>query len=107
MSDWVKQRTAVEVIDLLESARVPCSVMNTVDQLLEDPQVRAREMVKFIEYPELGELPVPGISIKLSLTPGSVRAPAPQLGEHNEEVYRGLLGFGADKFLSLKGNKII
>lgn len=107
VSDWVKQRRVDEVIKLLESVRVPCSVMHNVDQLLEDPQVRAREMVKFMEYPGLGEMPVPGIPVKLSLTPGRIESPSPQLGEHNEEVYGDLLGFGTDKLSSLKKNNII
>jgi CoA:oxalate CoA-transferase len=107
VSEWVKRRTVDVVINLLESARVPCSVMNNVGQLLEDPQVKAREMVEFVEYPGLGEMPVPGIPVKLSLTPGGIESPSPQLGEHNEEVYCDLLGFGTDKLLSLKKNNII
>ncbi len=81
--------------------------MHNVDQLLEDPQVREREMVKFVEYPGLGEMPVPGIPVKLSMTPGRIESPSPQLGEHNEEVYCDLLGFGTDKLSSLKKNNII
>ena len=105
--DWVGQRTSDEVRGLLRNDRVPCSVMNTVDQLLTDPQVKAREMINFIDYPNLGEVPVPGIPIKLSLTPGSIKTPAPQVGEHNEEIYCGLLGFSPEKVLTLKQKEII
>jgi crotonobetainyl-CoA:carnitine CoA-transferase CaiB-like acyl-CoA transferase len=107
ITEWVGQRTADEVIKVLEDARVPCSVMNTVDQLLTDPQAKAREMIKFMDYPNIGEVAVPGIPIKLSLSPGSIETPSPQLGEHNKEVYCGLLGFSRDKLLELKQNSII
>ena len=107
VKEWVEQRTADEVINLLQKARVPCGVVNTIDQLLTDPQVKAREMIKFVDYPELGKIPVPGIPIKLSLTPGSINTPSPKLGEHNEEVYGDLLGFSSEKLFELKQEGII
>jgi crotonobetainyl-CoA:carnitine CoA-transferase CaiB-like acyl-CoA transferase len=82
-------------------------VVKTVDQLVEDPQVKAREMVKFLEYPQLGKIPVPGIPIKLSLTPGAIDRPSPGIGEHNQEVYSGLLGFGPEKVSELRRKGII
>jgi crotonobetainyl-CoA:carnitine CoA-transferase CaiB-like acyl-CoA transferase len=64
-------------------------------------------MIKFVDYPELGKIPVPGIPIKLSLTPGSINTPSPKLGEHNEEVYGDLLGFSSEKLFELKQEGII
>jgi crotonobetainyl-CoA:carnitine CoA-transferase CaiB-like acyl-CoA transferase len=60
-----------------------------------------------MNYPGLGNLPVPGIPMKLSLTPGSINTPSPKLGEHNEEVYGGLLGFNPEKLFNLKREGII
>lgn len=104
---WVEQRTADEVLNILQEARVPCARVNTVGKLLGDPQVEAREMVKYIDYAGVGKLPVPGVPIKLSLTPGSISAPAPKVGEHNEEIYCGLLGFNSEKLSKLKQEGII
>ncbi len=101
VGEWVAAKTVDEVVNLLQEARVPCGAVNTVDQLLSDPQVEAREMIKYIDYPELGKIPVPGIPVKLSLTPGSINTPAPKLGEHNEEVYCKLLGYNSDKLSAL------
>ncbi|MBI3968189.1 MAG: CoA transferase, partial [Chloroflexi bacterium] len=56
------------------------------------PQVSEREMIVEVEHPVVGRYPVPGVPIKLSATPGSVRAPAPLVGEHNDEVYGEILG---------------
>lgn len=107
VKEWVENRTADEVINLLQKARVPCGVVNTIDQSLTDPQVKAREMIKFMDYPKLGKIPVPGIPIKLSLTPGSINTPSPKLGEHNEEVYGGLLGFSPEKLFKLNQEGVI
>ncbi len=107
LKEWVAARTVDEVVGLCEEARVPCEPVRTIDQLLSDPQVQAREMVQYFDYPGLGKIPIPGIPMKLSLTPGSIRAPAPGLGEHNEEIYGGLLGLGQDEISHLKQEGII
>jgi CoA:oxalate CoA-transferase len=107
IKDWFEKRTTEEIVQTLQKARVPCGVVKTVDQLIDDPQVKAREMVKFLDYPQLGEIPVPGIPVKLSLTPGAINKPSPGLGEHNQEIYSGLLGFSPEKILELKGKGVI
>jgi crotonobetainyl-CoA:carnitine CoA-transferase CaiB-like acyl-CoA transferase len=75
--------------------------------LEEDLQVAGREMIVNMDYPGLGSLPLPGLPIKLSLTPGSVRSRAPKVGEHNEEIYCGLLGFSQEELNKLKGEDVI
>jgi crotonobetainyl-CoA:carnitine CoA-transferase CaiB-like acyl-CoA transferase len=107
VKEWFEERTTEEILQSLQKARGPCGVVKTVDQLPDDPQVKAREMVKFMEYPGLGEIPVPGVPVKLSLTPGTVNAPSPGLGEHNQEVYSGLLGFSPEELTRLKGEGVI
>ena len=107
LNGWFNERKADEAIETLQSARVPCARLNTVDKLLTDPQVKARENVAFMNYPGLGEMPIPNFPIKLSLTPGSLKTPSPGLAEHNEDVYRGLLGFSQDKLSRLKSEKVI
>jgi crotonobetainyl-CoA:carnitine CoA-transferase CaiB-like acyl-CoA transferase len=102
IKEWVAQRTVAEVITILQKARVPCSVVNTVDKLEDDPQVVAREMIVNIDYPGLGNLPLPGLPIKLSLTPGTIRSRAPKVGEHNKEIYCGLLGFSQKELKKLR-----
>ncbi len=104
---WVAERTVDELVKLCEEARVPCEPVQTIDQLLTDPQVIAREMVQQIEYPELGKIPIAGIPMKLSLTPASIRSYAPKLGEHNDYVYQEILGFSPEKVSTLKQEGII
>jgi len=107
VQEWSGERTTEEVVDTMLAARVACARVNTVDQLLDDPQSIARKMVVGVDYPVLGEVPIPGIPIKLSLTPGRIGSPAPGIGEHNEEIYCGLLDFDSDELEKLKRERII
>jgi CoA:oxalate CoA-transferase len=107
LEEWVSQRTSDEVVKIFRDARVPCGIVNTVDQLLVDPQVKARDMILYADYPGLGKIPLPGIPIKLSQTPGDVQSPAPMIGEHNKEVYCGLLGMSAEELNQLKLGNVI
>lgn len=104
---WMAQKTNAEVERLMEEARVPCSRVNTVADLLNDPQVQAREMLVDIDYPGLGEVPVPGVVVKLSETPGGIERRAPAVGEHNEEVYCGLLGLPREELSTLWEERVI
>jgi crotonobetainyl-CoA:carnitine CoA-transferase CaiB-like acyl-CoA transferase len=107
VKEWVEQRSAANVLATLDEARIPCSVVNTVADASTDPQVVARAMIEYLDYPGLGSLPIPGLPIKCSLTPGHISDPAPRLGEHNREVYGGLLGFSPEKLDALKKQGVI
>jgi crotonobetainyl-CoA:carnitine CoA-transferase CaiB-like acyl-CoA transferase len=104
---WVSERSSDEVISTLRKDRVPCGIVNTIDKLPDDPQVKHRKMIRYVDYPGLGKLPVPGIPLNLSATPGDIGSRAPTLGEHNEEVYCGLLGFSKRKLKELKNKGLI
>ena len=65
---------------------IPNGPINSVDQVINDPQVIAREMIVEVDHPVAGKTSLPGIPIKLSATPGTIREPAPLLGEHTAEV---------------------
>jgi CoA:oxalate CoA-transferase len=107
VSPWVATRTVEEVVQLCEQARVPCGPLHSVDQLLDDQQVLAREMVQRFDYGALGSVPIPGTPIKMSETPGSIRSPSPSLGEHNEEIYSGLLSITTEALAQLKNDGTI
>jgi len=86
----------------LDAAGVPASPINNVPQVMEHPQVLAREMLVKLAHPVAGELTMAGIPIKLSETPGAMRMPAPTLGQHTEEVLRELLGYTAEQVAELR-----
>ena len=93
-------------IEVLEKSGVPCGPIYNIHQAYEDPQVHARDMVVEMDHPVSGRIKAIGVPIKLSGTPGSVRTPAPVLGQHTKEILRGL-GFDAVEISSLYENTIV
>lgn len=81
--------------------------INNVSDLPDDPQVRANEYVQEFEHPTFGKTEVIGMPFRLRETPGSVRLPAPEFGQHTEEVLTEVLGYSWDDIAALKDKKII
>lgn len=104
---WVSERTVDEVMGLLMEHGVPCGPVKTIPEVAEDPHVWARDMLVEVDYPDMGKVPLSGLAIKLSHTPGEVKAPAPRVGEHNEEVYCRLLGYAKEELARLEEQAVI
>ncbi len=83
-----------------------CQV-NSVDDLPEDPQVRANDYVIDFDHPRHGKTQVVGIAVRLRETPGQVRLPAPEFGEHTEEILTGLLGYSWEQVGALREQEVI
>ncbi|MEE8174045.1 MAG: CoA transferase [Dehalococcoidia bacterium] len=107
LEEWLAERTVDEAIRVLEEARVPCGRVKNVLEAMDDPQVKARGMLIYQEYPMLGEVPVSPTPIKFSRTPVRVDSPRPLVGEHNEEVYPRLLGYSLEELSQLKEEGVI
>src|SRR5262249_29616926 len=73
---------------------IPMGAINTIDKVVEHPQVAARGMILETDPPTAGTVKIVGVPVKLSETPGAVRRPAPLLGQHTDEVLRAWLGLG-------------
>ena len=102
MIAWAKQRTTEEAMQQLEVARVPCGPVHTLEATLQDPQIRARELLIYLDYPGSPKpVPVPDQPVRLSATPAEIRHRAPTLGEHTDEVLDGL-GFSADEIAAFR-----
>lgn len=86
-------KTTEEWMKILDDNGVPNGPINYIDAVLEDEQVKAREMIVEIEHPIAGKLKMPGVAIKLSETPGAVVAPAPVLGQHTSEILQRFFGY--------------
>lgn len=97
LNEIFKQKTIAEWMMILEAAGIPCAPINTVDKVVNDPHVLAREMIVDIEHPVAGHLKMPGVPVKMSLTPGSVDFPAPMLGQHTVEILKEILGWDEAK----------
>ena len=84
-----KYHTA-ELHAMLDKADIPCAPVNTLDQVLTDPQTLAREMIVDVPHPLIPDLKLLGVPIKLSDTPGEVRLPPPIKSQHTGEVLTDL-----------------
>jgi formyl-CoA transferase len=101
------KRDSADWTALLGDAGVPCSPVQTIDQVFNSPQVRSREMLVEVEHPKAGRVRMAGLPVKLSETPTSIRLPPPILGEHTEEVLRSWLGVGEAETIELRNKGII
>jgi crotonobetainyl-CoA:carnitine CoA-transferase CaiB-like acyl-CoA transferase len=96
LADLLRTRTRQAWIDALVPSGVPCAAVRSLDEVLTDPQLLAREMIERVDHPTAGALRVLGLPIKLSDTPGAVDSPPPRLGEHTAAVLGDVLGLSAD-----------
>ena len=78
-----------------------------MEEALNNPQVLEREMVQEIEIPGVGKTKITGIPIKMSDTPGSIRIPPPNLGEHTAEILKDYLHFSDTEIQNLHERNII
>jgi formyl-CoA transferase len=104
---WTLQHDIDEVIEILRRAEVPVGKSFTAEDIAEDEQYRARQMLEEHELPAGGPpVTIPGIVPKLSATPGETRWLGPALGEHTMEVLTAL-GFGKKELDALKGQGLV
>ena len=95
-------RTYEEWEALLTTNGIPVGAINNLAQVVEHPQVKARGAVVEIDHPRAGKVRMVGVPVRLSATPGSVRTPAPALGEHTDEVLHDLLGLSVPEIDALR-----
>lgn len=92
IADVMRTRTKKEWIAVLEAATVPCGPINNMKEVFEDPQVRHRDLRVDIPHPLGGTAPVVRSPLRLSETPVDYRIAPPLLGQHTDEVLKGVLG---------------
>jgi crotonobetainyl-CoA:carnitine CoA-transferase CaiB-like acyl-CoA transferase len=102
----LQDRTRAEWITALTAAGVPCGAVRDIPEVLEDPQVSARDMIAAVEHATAGVVKVLGVPLKLSDTPGSVRSGPPALGQHTDRVLSEL-GLPAADITALRQDNVI
>lgn len=94
IESWTKQYTVKEVVDIVLAEGIPAGPIYDVRQIIEDEHIAgAREMFVEVEHPIIGKMKVNGNPVKLLETMPDIRMPAPTLGQHNREIFGGLLGY--------------
>jgi len=94
-------------LSILESVGVPCGSINTIDQLFDDPQVQAREMVIQVDHPSAGVIKMVASPLKIPTAPVKIRLPPPKLGEHTEKILHDLLGYDRNTVEELRTSQVI
>ena len=101
------RRSTRDWVDLLEAAGVPNGPINDVAQVYEEPQVKARGIRVDMDYPVAGKLPTVASPMRFSATPVEYRHAPPTLGQHTDEVLRGLLGKSDAEIAALRAEGVL
>ena len=108
VTEWTMTKTAKELVDQLLEAGLPTAPIYDVKQVTEDPHIAgAREMFIEIEDPDVGAVKVTNSHIKMTETKPGFKSPAPALGQHNREIYGGMLGFTEEQLNKMKEDGVI
>jgi crotonobetainyl-CoA:carnitine CoA-transferase CaiB-like acyl-CoA transferase len=103
---FIAERTLAEALAVFEQAEVTAAPVYDIEQFIADPHVKARELVVELPDADMGAVPMHAVVPRLSRTPGEIRAPAPELGQHNREIL-GALGLNDDDLARLRERKVI
>ena len=106
IADWTADRTIAEVLDAMNAASVPVGRIYNAADIVADPHYRAREMIVDMELADGTPMPVPGISPKLSATPGAIRWLGPELGRDTDAVLESI-GYSAEDVADMRNRRIV
>jgi len=95
INTWTETRTTATVIKRMEEHGVPAGKIYKAPDMLEDPHFLARDAIVKVDHPKYDNFYMQNVFPKLSATPGNIRWVGPSLGQHNEEIYAGILGISA------------
>jgi crotonobetainyl-CoA:carnitine CoA-transferase CaiB-like acyl-CoA transferase len=100
-------RPVAHWMTVFEKANVPCSAINNIAQVFDDPHVRAREMLINLDHPQSGKLPNIANPMRFSRSPVRYRRAPPTLGEHTAEVLEDVLGLSSQEVMDLAAKAVI
>jgi formyl-CoA transferase len=106
IAEWTGNHTKQEAMDILAKADIPAGALLDVDDITKDPQYQKRGMIVEIEHKERGKIKVPGFAPRMSENHVEYQC-SPALGEHNDEIYGGVLGLSAEEIAALTQSKVI
>jgi crotonobetainyl-CoA:carnitine CoA-transferase CaiB-like acyl-CoA transferase len=102
LENWLKDRTVHEAVEKIGAAGVPVAKVPNIAEAIEDPHIKAREIIVELDHPTAGKVRVPGFPVKMEKTPATYRIPAPQLGEHSAEILKEMLGYYDEQIEELR-----
>lgn len=106
LNAWCAQRSAKDVLEIMEAQRVPAGPIYNAQDMFEDPHFRARGLFDKVEI-DGKPLEIPALMPRLSATPGRTDWPGPEIGSHNQEVLSEILGLNDTEIAALREQQII
>jgi CoA:oxalate CoA-transferase len=107
LAERFKTKTCAEWQQMFDEAGIPSGPINTIDKVVSNEQVLAREMIVEVDHPTAGKIRIPGIPIKLSRTPGTIRKAAPVLGADTGDLLTQYLGLTPEEIKVLREKQVI
>jgi len=108
ISEWTAERSAEEVMRILQNAGIAAGVAQTGQDLLEnDPQLAHRRFFQKLKHKEIGKHYYEAPPFRLSKTPCELTTPGPRMGEHNEYVCKKILGFSDKEYNDLMTDSVL
>ena len=109
VTKWSQNLSTEEALRILREKKIPCDPVLEAREVLEDPQLKSRGMIQELRHPLNAPTGVKtaGFPIRFSEIPADYPGPAPALGQHNEEIYRGLLGLSKEEMEQMKKEGVI
>jgi formyl-CoA transferase len=107
IASWTATQGTRELLDRLERFGIPSGLIYRTADMLEDPHYAARQAIVTTEHPAFGRLRTQNVAPRLSASPSSIRTPAPEMGQHNDDVFGGLLGLDDATRAALRSRGVI
>jgi crotonobetainyl-CoA:carnitine CoA-transferase CaiB-like acyl-CoA transferase len=104
---WTSAHTEKEIVEILEAKKIPCGIAYTVEQVIADENLKSRNMFETVRHEKYGDIDIPGIPYKFSQTPGSIRMPGPDLGQHTKDILTKWLNYNETEINDLKTKGVI
>lgn len=107
ITEWTSKYETKQLDSILNESGVPTGRIYRAPEMLEDPHFKIRESIVRLPHPEFGEIAMQNVVPKLSETPGDIHWIGPDLGQHNADVYEGLLGMSSEDLAELQAEGVI
>ena len=107
INEALSKKTSSEWLFAFEELGIPCGPIYSINEVVEDEQVKHRQMIHKIPHPRLGHVDAIDTPVKLSRTPGGIQSYSPELGEHTEDLLRNMLHLTDQEIRQLREDKSI
>jgi len=107
ISAWTRTLPKIEIFAIARERRIPLAPVRNVDEVMRDPHMHERGMLEWIDHDEIGRIVVPNTPLRLHGADKVPTTPSPKLGQHNDEIYGGVLGLSPAEIAELRADGVI